>query len=92
MLQRVRSIYCRTVLKTKRSGKLQESVLFEMTDKSLRVKFVVVSLLEHNLNQQISQFNFRSFYSTRKANVDESVVSSTFKPDTQGRTKGGFWG
>jgi len=27
-----------------------------MTDKSLRVKFVIVSLLEHNLNQQMSLF------------------------------------
>ena len=41
-------------------GKLQESVLYEMTDKSLRVKLVIVSLFEHNLNQQISLFNFSS--------------------------------
>jgi len=51
-----------------------------MTDKPLRVKLVIASLLEHNLNQQISQF--RSFNSTRKANIDESFGSSTFKPDT----------
>jgi len=63
-------------------GKLQESVLFEMTDKSLHVKLVIVSLLEHNLNQQISLFNFRCFNSRRKVNVDENFVSSTFKPDT----------
>jgi len=48
-----------------------------MTDKSLRVKLVIVSLLEHTLNQQIS--HFRSIYSTRKVNIDESFVSSTFK-------------
>jgi len=53
-----------------------------MTDKSLRVKLIIVSLFEHNLNQQISLFNFRSFNSTRKVNVDESFVSSTVKPDT----------
>jgi len=52
-------------------GDLQESVLFEMTDKLLRVKLVIVSLLEHNLNQQISLFNFRSFNSTRKVIIDE---------------------
>jgi len=51
-----------------------------MTDKSLRVKLVIVSLLEHNLNQRIS--HFRSFNSTRKVNnIDESFGSSTFKPD-----------
>ena len=58
-------------------GELQESVLFDMTDKSLRVKLVIVSLLEHTLNQQIS--HFRSIYSTRKVNIDESFVSSTFE-------------
>jgi len=52
-------------------GDLQESVLFEMTDKLLCVKLVIVSLLEHNLNQQISLFNFRSFNSTRKVIIDE---------------------
>jgi len=46
-----------------------------MTDKSLRVKFVIVSLLEHNLNQQISLFHFRSFNSTRKVNTDECFDS-----------------
>jgi len=51
-----------------------------MTDKSLRVELVIVSLLEHNLNQQIS--HFRSFNSTRKANIDESFGSYTFKPVT----------
>jgi len=60
-------------------GELQESVLFEMRDKSLRVKLVIVSLLEHNLNQRIS--HFRSFNSTRKFNTDESFGSFTFKPD-----------
>jgi len=50
MLQCVLSISYRPVLKTKRSGEtIQESVLFEMTDKSLRVKLVTVSLLEHRL-------------------------------------------
>jgi len=53
MLQRVRSISYPPVLKTKRLGKLQESVLFEMTDESLRVKRIIVGLLEHNLTQQI---------------------------------------
>jgi len=47
-----------------------------MTDKSLRVELVIVSLLEHNLNQQIS--HFRSFNSTRKAKI-ECFGSSTFK-------------
>jgi len=51
-----------------------------MTDKSLRVKLVVVSLLELNLNQGISQF--RSFNSTRKVNTDENFGSFAFKPDT----------
>jgi len=60
-------------------GELQESVPLEMTDKSLRVKLVIVSLLEHNLNQRIS--HFRSFDSTRRVNTDERFVSSTFKPD-----------
>jgi len=50
-----------------------------MTDKSLRVKRVVVSFLEHNLNQRISYF--RSFNSTRKVNIEESFGSSTFKHD-----------
>ena len=63
-------------------GKLQESVLYEMKDKSLRVKLSIVSLPEHNLNQQISLFNFRSFNSTRKVKVEESFVSYTFKPNT----------
>jgi len=49
MLQHVRSISYLHVLKTKRSGELQESVLFEMTRKSFHVKLVIVSLLEHNL-------------------------------------------
>jgi len=53
-----------------------------MTYKSLRVKLVIMSLLEHNLNQQISLFNFRPFSSTRKVNVGESFVLSTIKPDT----------
>jgi len=50
-----------------------------MKDKSLHVKFVIVSLLEHNLNQRIS--HFRSFTSTRKVNIDECFGSSTFKSD-----------
>jgi len=41
-----------------------------MTDKSPRVKLVIVSLLERNLNQQTSLFTFRSFNSTRKVNID----------------------
>ena len=48
-----------------------------MGDKSLRVKLVIVSLLEHNLNQQIS--NFHSFNSTRKVRSDKNFGSSTFK-------------
>ena len=40
---------------------------FEMMDKSLHIKLVIVSLLEHNLNQQIS--HFRSFNSTHKVNT-----------------------
>jgi len=48
-----------------------------MTDKSLRVKLAIVSLLEHNLNQRIS--HFLSFNSTRKVNTDESFVSFTVK-------------
>jgi len=79
MLQRVHSISYRPVLKTKCTGELQESVPFEMTDKSLRVKLVIVSLPEYNLNQQISYF--RSFNSTRKVNTDESFGSFTFKLD-----------
>ena len=59
-------------------GELQESVPFVMTDKSLRVKLVIVSLLEYNLNKRIS--HCRSFNSTRKVNIDESFDSSTFKP------------
>ena len=51
-----------------------------MADKSLRVKLVIVSLLEHTLNQGISHFS--SFSSTRKVNTDESFGSFTFKPDT----------
>jgi len=50
-----------------------------MKDKSLHFKLVVVSLLEHNLNQGNS--HFLSFNSTRKVNIDESFGSSTFKPD-----------
>jgi len=46
-----------------------------MADKSLRVKLVIASLLEHNLNQQIS--HFRSFNSTRKVRSDENFGSST---------------
>jgi len=49
-----------------------------MTDKSLRIKLVIVSLPEHNLNQQI---HFRSFNSTRKVNTDESFGSFMFKPN-----------
>jgi len=56
---------------------LQESVPLEMKDKSLHVKLVILSLLEHNLNQRIS--HFRSFNSTRKVNIDQSFGSSTFK-------------
>ena len=46
-----------------------------MKDKSLHVKLVIVSLLEHNLNQRIS--HFCSFDSTRKVNIDESFVADT---------------
>jgi len=65
--------------KSKVLGKLEESVPIEMTDKSLRVKLVIVTLLEHNLNQRIS--HFRSFNSTRKVNIEESFGSSTHRPD-----------
>jgi len=51
-----------------------------MADKSHSVKLVIVSLLEHNLNQQMS--HFRSFNSTRKVHSDKNFGSSTFKPDT----------
>ena len=37
-------------------GELHKSVLVEMADKSLRIKLVIVSLLEYNLNQQTSHF------------------------------------
>jgi len=60
-------------------GELQVSAPSEMMDKSHRVKLVIASLLEHNLNQRIS--HFRSFNSTRKVNIDESFGSSPFKPD-----------
>ena len=53
---------------------------FDMTDESLRVELVIASLLEHNLNQQISHFH--SFNSIRKVNIDESFGPSTFKPGT----------
>jgi len=51
-----------------------------MMDKSLRVKLVIVSLLEHTLNQRISHFH--AFNSTCKVNTDQSFGSFTFKPDT----------
>jgi len=51
-----------------------------MADKSLRVKLVIVSLLEHDLNQQTS--HFRSFKSTHKVRSDENFHSFSFKPDT----------
>jgi len=63
------------------SGSYKKSVLFEMTDKSLRVKLVIVSLLEHNLNQQTSLFNFRSFNSTRKV-LTKFLVYIRLKSDT----------
>jgi len=53
-------------------GELQESVLFETTDKSLRVKLVIVGLLEHNLTQRIS--HFRSFNSRRKLTLTKVLV------------------
>ena len=59
MLQRVHSVSYHPVWKPNVLGKLQESVLFEMTDKSLRVKLVIVSLLEHNLNQGFFKENVR---------------------------------
>jgi len=61
-------------------GELQQSDLVVMADKSLCAKHVIVSLLAHYLNQQIS--HFRSFSSTRKVRSDENFGSSTFKPDT----------
>jgi len=70
MLQRIRSISYPPFWKLNVLEELQESVLTEIKDKSLRVKLAVVSLLEHNLN------------STRKVNIDESFGSCTFKPDT----------
>ena len=66
--------------KIKRSGGIRRNCFpFEMTDKSLRVKLVIVSWLEHNLNQGIS--HFCSLNSTRKVNIGESFGSSTFKLD-----------
>jgi len=53
------------------------SALFEMMDKSFRIKLVIVSLLEHNLKQQIS--HFRSFNST----CNKSFGSFTLKSDYQ---------
>jgi len=50
-----------------------------MANKLLRVKLVIVSLLEHDLIQQIS--HFRSFNSTRKIRIDGNFGSSMFKPD-----------
>jgi len=50
-----------------------------MKDKSRHNKLVTVSLLGHNLNQQIS--HFRTFNSTREVNIDERFGSYTFKPD-----------
>ena len=82
MLQRVRSNSTARFWKPNVPRELQESAFFEMMDKSLHVKLVIVTLIEHNSNQQISLFNLRCFNSTRKFNVDESFVSSTFKPDT----------
>jgi len=55
MLQRVHSISYPQFCKPNVLGDLQESVPFEMTDKSLPVK-LIASLLEHNLNQRISHF------------------------------------
>jgi len=82
MLQRIRSISYRPVLKTKHSEgtTVQDSDYFEMMDKSLRVKLIIASLLEHNLSEQISLFS--SFNCTRKANIDERFGSITLKPDT----------
>jgi len=60
-----------------------------MADKSLRVKLVIVSLLEHNLNQQISHFRF--FNSTRKVRSDKNFGSSTFKPDTASAISAQLW-
>jgi len=48
MLQHIRSISYRPVLKANVLGELQESAPIEITDKSLRVKLVIVSLLEHS--------------------------------------------
>jgi len=82
MLQHVRSISYQPVWKTKRSGETTGKcflVPFEMTDKSFRVKLVIVSLLENNSNQRI--WHFRSFKSTHKVNIDESFGLSTVKPD-----------
>jgi len=45
-----------------------------MTDKSLGVKIVITSFLEHNLNQQISTSHFRSFNSTRKVTSMKVLV------------------
>jgi len=57
MLQRVRSIsYCPD-LKIKRSGGLQESVVFEMTDISLHVKLVIMNLLEYSFSTNLT-FSF----------------------------------
>jgi len=79
MLQHVCSIFYRSVLKPKRVSGTTGSVPCEMADKSLCVKLVIVSLLEHSLNQRTSHFRFVS--STRIFNTDKSFGSFTFKPD-----------
>jgi len=79
MLQSVRLIKPRFESQTF-WGNYRKVFSFEMMDKSLHVELVIVSLLEHNSNQQIS--HLRYFTSTRKVNIDESFGSSTFKLDT----------
>jgi len=80
MLQRVRSISHRPVLKTKCSGGTTEKCsLLRWQMNHFALKLVIASLLEHNLNKQISHFH--SSNSTRRADIDESFGSSTFEPD-----------
>jgi len=51
-----------------------------MADKLNRVTLFILSLVEHNFNQQIS--HFPSFNSTRKVRSNENFGSSAFNPNT----------
>ena len=72
-------------------GEVQESVLFEIRDKSLCVKLVITSLVEHNLNQQISISHFRFFNSTCKVTSMKVLVHLRLSL-TQPYHTSGCWG